>query len=101
MKAARSVTFREILESSRHQAAASAWERARQASSLRHHAAARGDRQAAHLLSQLKIEAIRLAAFLPPEQVKVTIDGDNQIGLLSIRFQGHGRLHLPATSLPF
>ena len=54
-----------------------------------------------NLLSQLKIEAIRLAAFLLPEQVKVTIDDDNQIGLLSIRLQGHGRLHLPAAALPF
>lgn len=100
VKETRSSTFREILESSRQQAAASAWERARQASSLRHAAAARGDRRAADLLSHLKREAIRLAAFVLPEQVQVTIDGDSQIGLLSIRFQGRGRLHLPAASLP-
>jgi hypothetical protein len=47
----------------------------------------------------LKKEAIRLAAFVLPEQVKVTIDGDYQVGLVSVSLQGHGRLHLPAGSV--
>jgi len=101
MKAERPSTFRQILETTRQQAAASAWQRARQASRLRHLAAARGDRRAARRLSQLKKEAIRLAAFVLPEQVKITIDDDNQIGLLSIQLRGHGRLHLPPGSLPW
>jgi hypothetical protein len=94
-------TFREILESTRHAAGISAWERARQASSLRHVATARGDRRGARRLSELKKEAIRLVAIILPEQLKITLDSDQQIGLLSIQLKGHGRLHLPAdTDLP-
>lgn len=99
MKATRSITFREILESSREQAATSAWKRARCASRLRHLAVARGDRQAARRLSELKREAIRLAAFVLPEKVKVTIDGDYHVGLVSVCLEGHARLHLPAGSV--
>jgi hypothetical protein len=46
----------------------------------------------------LKAKAIRLAVSLAPEQFKVTIDDDYQIGLLSVRLTGHGRLHLPAST---
>lgn len=92
-------SFREILSITRAVAAASAWERARQASALRHVAKVRGDWQAANRLAQMKKEAIRLVAFLVPEQLKVTIDSDNQVGLLSVRLDGHGRLHLPLDTI--
>ena len=91
-------TFRDILESTRRDAATSAWERARRASSLRHLAVARGDRHGARCLSQIKKDAIRLVAFVLPEHLKITLDSDKHIGLISVRFDGHGRLHLPADS---
>jgi hypothetical protein len=94
-------TFREIFEAARQEAAISAWERARHASSLRHLATARGDRRGARRLSEIKKDAIRRVAFVLPEQLIVTLDADEQIGLLSVLLKGHGRLHLPAdTDLP-
>jgi hypothetical protein len=91
-------TFRQILTTTREAAAISAWDRAQYASTLRHAAVARGNRRAARRLAEIKHEAIRIAALVFPEQVKITLDTDYQVGLLSIRFNGHGRLHLPADS---
>jgi len=91
-------TFRQIVQATRQQAATSAWERALVASSLRHLAASRGDRQSARRLSWMKEEAIRLVALLVPDQLKITLDSDHHVGLVSVRLEGHGRLHLPANS---
>ena len=90
--------FREIVQDTREQAAANAWERARIASNLRHLAINRGDRQSARRLSWMKQEAIQLVASLLPDQLKITLDSDHHIGLVSVRFEGHGRLHLSANS---
>ena len=47
----------------------------------------------------MKQDAIRLVASVLPEQLKITLDADYQVGLLSVRLKGHGRLHLPADQL--
>ena len=98
MNAHHRTTFREILEASREEAAFSAWERARTASRLRHAAQTCGNWRAARRLSQIKRDAIQLVAFILPEQLHVTLDSDHHVGLVSVRLQGHGRLHLPANS---
>ena len=98
MRSEATITFREIVESTRQKAGLAAWERARQASTLRHLAVARRDCRGARRLSQMKKDAIQLVAFVLPEQLHVTIDSDKHIGLLSVRLDGHGRLHLPADS---
>jgi len=89
-------TFRDILDASRQEAAASAWERAQVASRLRHDAAVRGNWRDARRLAQIKRDAIQLVACILPERLKVTLDSEFQIGLVSVRLEGHGRLHLPA-----
>ncbi len=89
-------TFREIFEATREQAAIHAWERACLASRVRRVAAARGDRRAARRLSKMKSDAIQLVAIILPEKLKITLDSDYQVGLVSVRLKGHGRLHLPA-----
>jgi hypothetical protein len=93
------VTFRQILEGSRAEAATSAWERAKVASRLRHRLALLGNEPAARLMSEIKTRALDRLVEILPDQVRVTIDDDFHIGLLSIRWPGHGRLHLPAGSL--
>lgn len=90
------VTFRQIVEESRSDAAASAWERAKFASGLRHIEAKIGRHKNAQRLAEWKARAVRLALSLLPEQIHVTIDNDYQVGLLSISWKGRGRLHLPA-----
>jgi hypothetical protein len=47
-------------------------------------------------LARIKTDAIRVVLSLLPDRVRVTTDDDNQIGLLSIRWDGRGWLHLPA-----
>lgn len=93
------MTFREILIQTRAAAAESAWRRATIASSLRRVLAARGDRRGAARLAEAKMAALRLVATLLPEQVKLTVDDDYQVGLVSIRWRGHGRFHLPADTV--
>jgi len=90
------MTFRQIVESTRMDAARAAWDRAKFASRLRHVEAVAGHRRNARRLGEWKVRAIRLAVSLAPEQIRLTIDDDYQIGLLSVRWPGHGRLHLPA-----
>ena len=96
MNAITRATFRGILDASRQEAAAAAWERAQVASRLRHGAAARGNWRDARRLAQIKRDAIQLVASILPDGLKVTLDSEFQIGLVSVRFEGHGRLHLPA-----
>ena len=90
------MTFRQIVEESREVAAESAWERAQFASRLRHTVASTGRHRNAQRLAEWKARAIKLALSLLPEQIRVTIDDDYQVGLLSVSWLGHGRLHLPA-----
>jgi hypothetical protein len=90
------INFRQIVEASRVDAAEAAWERAKLASRLRHLESGVGRRRNANRLADSKLQAIRLAMSLAPEQISVTIDDNYQVGLLSVRWPGHGRLHLPA-----
>lgn len=92
-------SFRKILEASRLEAAAVAWERGRHASQLRHGVVRLGHYRAARLLGEIKTRCLTRAAEILPNEVTVTIDNDFQIGLISVRWAGHGRLHLPAGSL--
>ena len=92
-------TFHQILEASRVEAATAAWDRARVASRLRHGLAAMGRGRAARLMGELKDRCLTRAAEILPGEVRVTIDHDYQVGLVSVQWPGHGRLHLPAGSL--
>lgn len=89
-------TFREIAGESRLVAAERAWERAKLASSLRHHAKDEGRKNASLLLGRIKQAAITQALEVAPEKVRVTLDTDFHVGLVSVRWDGRGRLHLPA-----
>ena len=91
-------TFAEIFESSRGEAAARAFRRGITASRLRKTLQHRGRSRAAALLAFQKVSAVRRAIILAPESVLVTVDNDYQIGLLSVRFVGVGRVHLPPTT---
>jgi len=91
-------TFKDILEATKLEAASNAWNRAVEASKLRHIAANQGERRSARKLAEIKVEAIRTAIGLLPEQITTSLDDDYQIGLLSIRWRGHGWLHLPAAT---
>ncbi len=92
-------TFNQILESSRVEAATAAWDRARVASRLRHGLAAMGRGRAARMMGELKDRCLTRTVEILPGEVRVTIDHDYQIGLVSVQWPGHGRLHLPAGSL--
>ena len=98
MKTSRNTNFREILEHSRGEAAERAWARAGLASALRHSCVTKKKCYQAARLGLMKAQSLRLAATLLPEQVHVTIDDDYQIGLVSIRWKGHGRFHLPGNA---
>lgn len=101
MQSVQRATFREILEATRSAAAESAWSRAKTFSGLRHLAQSQKRRRSAVVAARGKITAIQHAISLAPSEIRVTLDCDYQVGLLSIRWQGRGRLHLPAgTELP-
>lgn len=89
-------TFAEILESTRIFAAERAFRRAIVASRLRKTLARRGRRRAAAVMADRKLVSVRRAVQLAPELIRVTIDCEFQVGLLSVRFADVGRLHLPA-----
>ncbi|MCR4412045.1 MAG: hypothetical protein NUV77_06415, partial [Thermoguttaceae bacterium] len=82
------ITFGQIVEKTRLDAAKAAWSRAKLASRLRHHVRTTKAHHAARQLSKLKTDAIRLALALAPEQITVTIDNDHQVGLISVRWPG-------------
>ena len=92
-------SFRQMLEEVRVQTAQAAWNRARQASALRHATYATNKTGAARF-ADLKERAIDRAVAILPEQIRIKIDSDYQIGMLSVRWPGHGLLHLPGDSLP-
>jgi hypothetical protein len=89
-------TFREIVDASREEAAEAAWERAKRASTLRGSFAARRRLSEAGRCGEAKAAALKLVSTLLPDEVRVTIDDDYQVGLVSVRWKGHGRFHLPA-----
>ncbi len=89
------ITFAETLENTRKLAAESAWNRASVASSLRRCLKNTRNFRAQLLLGFLKKEALRIAVNLNPKEIIVGIDDDYQIGMLSVRWKGHGRYHLP------
>lgn len=98
MKPTRRINFREIHNASRREAAESAWHRAKQASGLRRLLVSQRRFAGAGRCSAMKAEALKLVTDLMPDQVRVTIDDDYQVGLVSVRWVGHGRFHLPAGS---
>ena len=94
-------TFAEICESERIPAAKRAFRRAIMASKFRKAARRRRKGRVAASLAITKVKAVRRALALAPELIRITLDSDFQIGLLSVRFAGVGRVHLPpATELP-
>lgn len=95
MKTKRSLTFNQIREATRVASAQVVWERAKRLSAMRHAMLAQGDRRAARLLGERKARCLAHAAALAPEHVHVSIDDDYLVGMLSVRWPGHGRLHLP------
>ena len=92
------MTFAEILEATQESSAESAWDRACKASQLRHAAIRVGNFRAAKAFGQIKERAVEQSVAVFPEKFKVTIDDDYQVGLLSIAYRGHGRLHLSNSS---
>lgn len=92
-------TFHDHLEALRLENAARAFSRGRLASELRHFAAATSQRRSARTLSRLKQQALRAAFEIAPDYVRVGLDDDLHVGMLSVAFPGMGRLHLPPTCL--
>jgi len=89
------LTMRKIIENSRHQAAASCWKRAQDASRMRNLMIREGRPEQARICSAIKKDAIRRALQIAPENVEMGIDGDYQIGLLRVRYKDGTMLHLP------
>lgn len=92
------MTFREIVDETRTEAAGRAWDRARLASRIRHAIRDSGRIRGTYALGELKRAAISRAIELAPDRILVSIDTDFHVGLLSIRWNGHGGLHLPAAT---
>ncbi|HEY3324984.1 MAG TPA: hypothetical protein VGP72_31310 [Planctomycetota bacterium] len=89
-------TFSSILNTTRDKCAERAWQRARLASQLRHIAADGGRSRAASMLGRIKQRAILRVIALSPVGLRVATDRHRYVGLPSISWAGHGRLHLPA-----
>jgi hypothetical protein len=98
MKQINRTTFCQIVAASTDDAAKSAWGRAKLASQLRHVAVAQGRRGAARRLAVLKRDAIRHVLHLKPKSVRLGLDNEYQVGLLSVHWPGHGKLHLPSNT---
>ena len=92
-------TFHQVLERSRAEAAAVLWEGAVTASRLRHELIRLGHWRAARQAGEIKTRYLERLAEILPGEVTVTIDRDYCIGLTSVRWPGHGRLHLAAGCL--
>ena len=92
------LTFKELLRETQEDAASTLWAKAKLASDLRHVSRTSGGWWQARTLGRLKKKHVRRAIELAPAQIRVTIDDDYQVGLLSVRWEGHGWLHLPADS---
>jgi len=70
------------------------WRRADNARRLYHALRKQGKRTAARRCADIKLQALRRAFELMEGEITIVI-ADDQPGLLSIRWQGHGRMHLP------
>jgi hypothetical protein len=69
---------------------------------MRQYAATTGQHRAARALASIKRRAVTRAISLMPGVIRVSVDEDYYVGLLSIGWRDHGRLHLPANSqLPY
>lgn len=88
--------FREILAEVKNASIERAWNRARLASQLRRSATQAANHPGARALSDVKVRAIERVLELGGDEVRVGIDGDHHVGLVSVRLVGKGRLHLPA-----
>lgn len=88
-------TLRDILEDTREESARRAWDRAILASDCRHDAVRRGRGRLGAYLSGVKISAARRAYELAPERIRIGIDGDYQVGMVSVTWEGGQRMHLP------
>lgn len=95
----RQPTFQEQIAAMRLANAARAFMRGKLASELRHCAAASSHRRSARALGRLKQEAVRAAIAIAPDVVRVGLDDEIHVGLLSVAFPGEGRLHMPPTAL--
>lgn len=95
----RQPTFQEQVAALRLANAARAFMRAKLASELRHCAAASSQRRSARALGRLKQEAVRAVLEIAPDVVRLGLDDEMHVGLLSVAFPGGGRLHLPPTAL--
>jgi len=91
-------TFRQLVEVNRQDAAEQTWARANAGSAMRHAARWLGKRRQASVLAAMKVRLIKRTIELVPDQVKIAFDDDYMVGLLSVRWMGHGKLHLPATT---
>jgi hypothetical protein len=98
MKPQRALTFNQMLDKSRVECAITVWDRAKIASLLRHKFATSGNHRGARLMAALKARCLERVVQIIPKEVHITIDHDYQVGLVSVRWFGHGRLHLPAGS---
>lgn len=85
-------TFHDILAETRVAAARAAWTRAVWASRLRH--LARG--RAVAVLARVKLQAVTRAFQIAPELVRITLDNEHHVGLVSVVWNQSARLHLPA-----
>lgn len=94
-------SFQQMVEDSREDAAERTWAKAKTISGMRHAALKSGKRRQAKALAAIKARLIKRTIEILPDQVKIAVDDDYLVGLLSIRWKGHGKLHLPAaTQLP-
>ena len=89
-------TFNEVLNDTRECAAKNSWARARQASKLRKITTGKTRK----FLGRIKIKAINRVIEIVPEQVKIRIDTTYCVGMPSVRWKGHGKLHLPMRNIP-
>jgi len=76
-----------------------AWDRARAASRLRHLALQEGNVRAARVFGRMKANAIRCAAEILPERVRITPHrvGEHDLALITV---GRSGLHLPFEVAP-
>lgn len=89
------MTFKEICEKTKERCAASAWERACLASILRHVAKDEGDHAAAQRLGTIKAGAVARAREILPHAFSLHQDA----GMVGVRSNGRGSLHLPMRML--
>jgi len=88
-------TFRQLVEETRRNHAVALFDKAKRYSEMRHLARKCRDLTGARVAGDRKMQAIVAAIQLAPEEITVTIDDDYQLGMISVRWPGHGRLHLP------